>query len=61
MVLGTPKLLYFVYVHAQSPQSYLTLCDLMDCISPGSSVHGILQARILEWDACPKMLNPLLF
>ena len=26
-----------------------TLCDPMDCIPPGSSVHGILQARILEW------------
>ena len=32
-------------------QSCLTLCDLMDCSSPGSSVHGILQARILEWVA----------
>ena len=30
-------------------QSYLTLCDLMDCSPPGSSVHGIFQARILEW------------
>ena len=27
----------------------LTLCDPMDCSPPGSSVHGILQARILEW------------
>ena len=27
----------------------LTLCDPMDCTTPGSSVHGILQARILEW------------
>ena len=34
-------------------QSCLTLCDLMDCSSPGSSVHGILQARILEWIAIP--------
>ena len=32
-------------------QSCLTLCDPMDCSLPGSSVHGILQARILEWDA----------
>ena len=32
-------------------QSCLTLCDSMDCIPPGSSVHGILQARILEWVA----------
>ena len=29
----------------------LTLCDPMDCSSPGSFVHGILQARILEWVA----------
>ena len=29
----------------------LTLCDLMDCSPPGSSVHGILQARILDWVA----------
>ena len=27
----------------------LTLCDPMDCSPPGSSVHGILRARILEW------------
>ena len=32
-------------------QSCLTLCDSMDCSPPGSSVHGILQARILEWVA----------
>ena len=32
-------------------QSYLTLSDLMDCSLPGSSVHGIFQARVLEWDA----------
>ena len=30
-------------------QSYPTLCDPRDCNLPGSSVHGILQARILEW------------
>ena len=27
----------------------LTICDLLDCSPPGSSVHGILQARILDW------------
>ena len=32
-------------------QSCLTLCGPMDCSPPGSSVHGILQARILEWVA----------
>ena len=30
-------------------QSYPTLCNLMDCSPPGSSVHGILQERLLEW------------
>ena len=34
-------------------QSWPTLCDSMDCGMPGSSVHGILQARILEWWPCP--------
>ena len=29
------------------------LCDSMDCSTPGSSVHGILQARVLEWVAIP--------
>ena len=32
-------------------QSCLTLWDPMDCSPPGSSVHGIFQARILEWVA----------
>ena len=32
-------------------QSYLTLCDPVDYSPPGSSVHGILWARILEWGA----------
>ena len=34
-------------------QSYPTVCDPMDCSPPGSSVHGILQARVLEWVAIP--------
>ena len=34
-------------------QSCLTPCDPMDCSPPGSTVHGILQARILEWVAKP--------
>ena len=34
-------------------QSCPTLCGPMDCSPPGSSVHGILQARILEWVAIP--------
>ena len=34
-------------------QSYPTLCDPKDCSSPGSSVHGIIQERILQWVAIP--------
>ena len=43
-------------LHAQSLQLCLTLCSSMDCSLPGSSVHRILQARILEWVAmcCPR-------
>ena len=40
--------------HARLPvcaQPCLTLCSPMDCSLPGSSVHGILQARMLEWIA----------
>ena len=36
---------------AKSLQSCPTLSDLMDCSLPGSSVHGIFQARVLEWGA----------
>ena len=36
---------------AKSLQSCLTLCDPRDGSPPGSSVHGILQARVLEWGA----------
>ena len=39
--------------HAKSLQSCLILCDPMGCSRPGSFVHGILQARILEWGAMP--------
>ena len=38
---------------AKSLQSCLILCDPMDCSLPGSSVHGILQARIHEWVTMP--------
>ena len=34
-------------------QSFSTVCDPMDCSWPGSSVHGILQARALEGVAIP--------
>ena len=40
-----------IYMYAKSLQLFLTLCDPMDCSPPSCSVHGILQARILEWVA----------
>ena len=36
-------------------QSCLTLCDPMSCRPPGSSIHGIFQARVLEWGATARM------
>ena len=44
---------YSSRVLAKLLQSCLTLCDPMDCGPSGSFVHGILQARILEWVASP--------
>ena len=43
----------FVILESESEvaQSCRTLCDPMDCSLPGSSVHGISQARVLEWAA----------
>ena len=41
------------YVLCLVTQSCLTLSEPMDCSLPGSSVHGILQARMLEWVAIP--------
>ena len=38
-------------MHVQSLQSWPSLCHTIDCRLPGSSVHGIFQARILEWVA----------
>ena len=42
-----------MYMCVKSLQSYLTLCDPVDYNLPGSSVHGICQARTLEWVAMP--------
>ena len=51
--VGCHFLLQCMKVKSQSEvaQSCRTLCDPMDCSLPGSSVHGILQARVLEWGA----------
>ena len=38
-------------------QSCPTLCDPMNCSPPGSSVHGIFQARVLEWGAIAFSVN----
>ena len=40
-----------MYIHSKSLQACPTLFDPIDCNPPGSSVHGILQGRILEWVA----------
>ena len=55
----TCLMMVLVFPQFQKPVLYLvaqlfpTLCDPTDCSPPGSSVHGILQARILEWVAMP--------
>ena len=46
-----PLQLSHEYMCAQSPRSSPTLCHPVDCSQPGSSMHGILSARILEWVA----------
>ena len=52
--IGTPVPRWWeCKLSAKSLQSCPTLCDPMDYSTPGSSVHGILQARILEWVAMP--------
>ena len=38
--------------------SFVSLCDPMDCSPPGSSVHGVVQARKLEWVANPFSSGP---
>ena len=73
-ILGTGRSLSLAAVAAQSLQSCLTLCNPIDSSTPGSSVPGILQARILEWVAisfsnacmhakslqsCPTLCNPM--
>ena len=44
-------MVYYFVVVVWSPRHVLLFCDPMDCIPPGPSVHGISQARILEWVA----------
>ena len=65
--VGWHFLLQYMKVKSESEvgQSCLTLRDPMDCSLPGSSIHGIFQARALEWGAiafsvalCETVLNP---
>ena len=51
--VGCHFLLQCMKVNSESEvaQSCLTLSDCMDCSLPGSSIHGIFQARVLEWGA----------
>ena len=51
--VGCHCLLQFMKVKRESEitQSCLTFCNPMDCSLPGSSAHGIFQARVLEWGA----------
>ena len=50
----TAKWFGYIYTYVcKSLQSCPTLCNLVNCSPPAPSVHGILQARILEWVAMP--------
>ena len=51
--VGCHFLLQCIKVKSETEVAQLcpTLCDSMDCSPPGSSVHGIFQARVLEWGA----------
>ena len=42
---------------SEAAQSRLTLSDPMDCSLPGFSVHGIFQARVLEWSPLPSPIK----
>ena len=61
--VGCHFLLQCMKVKSESevPQSCPTLCDPMDCSLPGSSVHGIFQARVLEWVLSLVMYIPFFF
>ena len=59
--MGCHFLLQCMKVKSKSEvaQSYPTLSDLMDCSLPGSSIHGIFQARALEWVAIISKIREL--
>ena len=47
--LPFPSPMHKLKSESEVAQSCLTLCDPRDCSPPGSSIHGIFQARVLEW------------
>ena len=55
LILKTFKVTLYTSIKmcANVLQLCVTLCNTMDCNPPGSSVHGVFQARILEWVAMP--------
>jgi len=61
--VGCHFLLQSMKVKSESEvaQSCPTLCDPMDCSLPGSSIHGIFQARVLDWGAIAFSYQCLLF
>ena len=60
--VGCHFLLQSMKVKSESEviQSCPTFCDPMDCSLPGSSIHGIFQARVLEWVPLPSPITPYL-
>ena len=56
--VGCHFLLQCIKVKSEVAQSCLTLSNPMDCSPPGSSVHGIFQARVLEWGAIAFSISP---
>ena len=52
-ISGTSSEIFYVCVCVISCFSRVQLFNPMDCSPPGSSVHGVLQSRILEWVAMP--------
>ena len=57
LVSGVQQSDSIIHIHERKKvlvaESYPILCNPMDCSPPGSSVHGIFQARPLEWVAIP--------
>ena len=47
------EITYFLFIYVLVALLHPTLCESKDCSWPGSSVHGILQAEVLEWVAIP--------